>query len=84
MPPTRRINRQPTNTTEALAARLPDELKSFGLSTDMPSRTVEIAKWITAQKPRADADLVKPVMAAVGLTYLFSLRDRLTATPTKP
>jgi hypothetical protein len=75
----KRHSRNRPNTPETLAARLPEDLKSFGLRTDMPARTAEIAEWINAQTPGMGADLVQPVMVEVGLTYLFSLRDQLTA-----
>lgn len=62
----------------ALAARLPEDLRTFGTYTDMAKRRDEIVTWIDAHQPGHGSALAEPVMSAVGLTYLSVIRDRLT------
>ncbi len=69
------------HTPEALAARLPEELKSFGLSTDIAAREAAIAEWIDERAPGQGEDLAGPVMVVAGLTYLSEIRARLTDSP---
>jgi hypothetical protein len=63
MPPTRRHNRMPKTNPEALAARLPSELRSFdGLDTvgDYRSRWTAVADWLNTQVPGHAEGLCTP------------------------
>lgn len=72
MSPTRRRNRRPrADSPEALAARLPDELRALEPSTDPDTfrrHTAVVADWLNHTAPGLGLELTDPVMEAAGLT----------------
>lgn len=78
--PTRRNAKPRTDTVEAVARRLPEELRNFGTHTDMNQRRLDILAWINSQGTDQGPILVQPVMDVVGLTFLSDIRDRLTVS----
>lgn len=81
MPPTRRKARRTThNDPDALAARLPNELKTFGAfdsPDDLRSHWTAVADWLNNQAPGAAEQLARPVMAAAGLTSAVWYRQAM-------
>ena len=84
MSPTRRRGRRPkADSPEALAARLPVELRSrAGLDSidAYKSRATAVADWLNTQIPGQGRELLPSVMAAagVGLSIVDFYRYRLT------
>lgn len=82
MSPTRRRNRRPkTATPEALAAQLPDELRSLGgvdTPSDYQSLTGHVADWLNQAAPGRGHDLAASVMTAAGLEAAAFYRKVLT------
>jgi hypothetical protein len=69
---------------EALAARLPDDLRSFKPSTDpkdLRSHLGAVADWLNGQIPGAAEDLTMPVMKAAGLSAADWYRSGLSGQP---
>jgi hypothetical protein len=75
----RRNSRRCDNDPEALAARLPVELRRFrGFSdTDLRSHAAAVADWLNTQVPGAAEHLTAPVMAAAGLSAADWFKVRL-------
>lgn len=82
MSPTQRRNRRPkTATPEALAAQLPDELRSLGgvgTPTDYQVLRGHIADWLNQAAPGGGHELAAPVMTAAGLSAADFYRKSLT------
>ena len=80
MPPTRRRNRRPKhNTPEALAARLPNELRSFD-AWHYPDGLRDCYKAVADSVPD---NLTHPVMNAAGLSAADWFRHMLSQPPTR-
>ncbi|MGW8815511.1 hypothetical protein [Gordonia terrae] len=82
MSPTRRRNRRPkTDTPEALAARLPGELRSLeGVDTpsDYQALRGHVADWLNHAAPGHGHELAAPVLVAAGLSAADFYRKALT------
>lgn len=82
MPPTRRRNRRPKHESpEALAGRLPKELRSLeGVYTpgDYQSLRRDIASWVEQTAPGDVPELAARVMATAGITAADFYRRALT------
>ena len=76
---TKRRNAKSGRSLETLVDQLPEDLRHFGTYTDLDKRRDDILRWINAQRQDGSA-LVRPVMDAVGLTFLSDFRDRLVAS----
>jgi hypothetical protein len=78
----KRWNRPDNNTDpDALAARLPDDLRSFdGLDTvgDYRTRWTAVADWLNTQVPGHAEGLVHPVMNAADLGVVEFYKLKLT------
>lgn len=75
MPPTRRLNRRLTaSTPEALAGRLPNELKTF----DAWYRPGGLIDYMTALAARVEPHEPIPVMSAAGLSAADWFRHMLS------
>lgn len=76
-----RHNRRPNASAPyALAARLPDDLRSFKLSTDpddLRSHITAVADWLNTQIPGTAEHLTSPVMSAAGLSAVDWYRQAL-------
>jgi hypothetical protein len=76
----RHNSRRFTDDPEALAARLPAELRRFRDSSDpndFRSHTTAVADWLNTQLPGAAEHLTAPVMAAAGLSAADWFKIRL-------
>ncbi len=82
MSPTRRRNRKPTaSSPEALAALLPDDLRSLeGLGTpgDYQALRGHVVDWLNHAVPDQGQNLAAPVMDAAGLAAADFYRKALT------
>lgn len=82
MAPTQRLNRRPKGSTpEALAARLPSELRAFGSyddPDDLRSHWTAVADWLNHAAPGQGDQLVAPVMQAAGLSAADWYRTALS------
>ena len=79
-----RHNSRRVSDPEALAALLPDELRTFRASTDpegFRSHLAAVADWLNDQIPGAAEDLTMPVMKAAGLSATDWYRSRLSGQP---
>jgi hypothetical protein len=83
----RHNSRRYDNDPEALAARLPAELRRFRDSSDpndFRSHATAVADWLSTQLPGAAEDLTSPVMAAAGISVADWFKIRLGVTPNAP
>ena len=82
MPPTRRRNRKPsTSSPQALAAVLPDELRTLeGLCTpsDYQALRGNAVNWLNGKVPGLGHELATPVLNAAGLSAADFYRKALT------
>jgi hypothetical protein len=82
----RHNSRRYDNDPEALAARLPTELRRFRDSSDpngFRSHATAVADWLNTQSPGAAEHLTAPVMAAAGISAADWFKIRLGVTPTR-
>jgi hypothetical protein len=84
--PKRRNRHRDLNSPEALAAHLPDGLRSFrayATPDDLRSHAMAVADWLNSQIPATAEHLTMPVMTAAGMSAADWYRLALSGA-TKP